>query len=87
VSVDSGQPHRENKSAAQENLIWQLNPVIRGWVNYHRHITASAAFHRIDWAIWESLWFGLSADIGINPSDGWLNDIGTSLVRESASPP
>jgi RNA-directed DNA polymerase len=48
---------RENKSAAQENLIWQLNPVIRGWVNYHRHITASAAFHRIDWAIWESLWF------------------------------
>ena len=47
---------RQNKAAAQETLIWQLNPVIRGWVNYHRHITASAAFNRVDWAIWKSLW-------------------------------
>ncbi len=38
-------------------MIWQLNPVIRGWVNYHRHVTASKAFERVDWAIWESLWF------------------------------
>jgi RNA-directed DNA polymerase len=46
-----------NKAVAQETLIWQLNPVIRGWVNYHRHITASKAFERMDWMIWESLWF------------------------------
>jgi RNA-directed DNA polymerase len=26
---------KTNKSAAQANVIWQLNPVIRGWVNYH----------------------------------------------------
>lgn len=48
---------KTNKSAAQANVIWQLNPVIRGWVNYHRHVTASKAFERVDWAIWESLWF------------------------------
>ncbi len=48
---------KTNKSAAQANVIWQINPVIRGWVNYHRHVTASKAFERVDWAIWESLWF------------------------------
>ena len=48
---------KTNKSAAQANVIWQLNPVIRGWVNYHRYVTASKAFERVDWAIWESLWF------------------------------
>lgn len=30
-----------NKSTRQENLIRLLNPVIRGWVNYHRHIVAA----------------------------------------------
>jgi RNA-directed DNA polymerase len=48
---------RENRSAAQDRLIWQLNPVIRGWVNYHRHITATRAFERVDNAIWKALWF------------------------------
>ena len=33
-----------NKSTSQESLIRQLNPVIRGWVNYHRHIVAAEAF-------------------------------------------
>lgn len=47
----------ENKGAAQEKLIWQLNPVIQGWVNYHRFCTASTAFQRVDWEIWRSLWF------------------------------
>jgi RNA-directed DNA polymerase len=30
----------KNKSATQENLINKLNPVIRGWANYHRHCVA-----------------------------------------------
>ncbi|MGD1032668.1 MAG: group II intron maturase-specific domain-containing protein, partial [Opitutaceae bacterium] len=48
---------RENRSIAQDRLIWQLNPVIRGWVSYHRHITATRAFDRVDYAIWKVLWF------------------------------
>jgi len=46
----------ENKSASQKNLIGLLNPVIRGWVNYHRHIVAAEAFERVDFEIWRRLW-------------------------------
>jgi RNA-directed DNA polymerase len=45
-----------NKSAAQTNLIVQLNPVIRGWANYHRHCVANRAFSRVDFEIWRKLW-------------------------------
>ena len=45
-----------NKSASQENLIGLLNPVIRGWVNYHRYIVAAKAFDRVDYEIWRRLW-------------------------------
>src|SRR5208283_2517291 len=33
-----------NASASQRNLIRQLNPVIRGWLNYHTHVSAARAF-------------------------------------------
>ena len=45
-----------NKSASQQNLIEQLNPVIRGWANYHRHCSAKRAFERVDFEIWRKLW-------------------------------
>jgi RNA-directed DNA polymerase len=47
---------KANKSAKQSNLIWQLNPIIRGWVNYHKHQVSSDAFARVDAEIWKSLW-------------------------------
>jgi RNA-directed DNA polymerase len=46
----------ENKSASQVNLIGLLNPIIRGWANYHRNIVASEAFERVDFEIWRRLW-------------------------------
>jgi RNA-directed DNA polymerase len=45
-----------NKGASHENLIRVLNPVIRGWANYHRHINATRAFKKTDHAIWHALW-------------------------------
>ena len=45
-----------NKQAKQVDLIRQLNPVLGGWANYHRHVVAKAVFHRADAEIWQTLW-------------------------------
>jgi RNA-directed DNA polymerase len=37
-------------------LIEILNPVIRGWANYHQHAVASEAFSRVDFEVWRRLW-------------------------------
>jgi RNA-directed DNA polymerase len=47
---------KDKSSAGQEMLIRTLNPVIRGWANYHRHVMASQTFQRVNQAIWEALW-------------------------------
>jgi RNA-directed DNA polymerase len=39
---------RQNKAIRQTGLIGLLNPVIHGWVNYHRHCAAKATFNRVD---------------------------------------
>lgn len=44
------------RSAKTENLIWKLNPMIRGWANYHKHQVASDAFSRMDALIFRLLW-------------------------------
>lgn len=45
-----------NKMAKQANLIKMLNPILRGWANYHRHVVAKEAFVRIDHEVWSMLW-------------------------------
>ncbi|PTY02953.1 group II intron reverse transcriptase/maturase [Verrucomicrobia bacterium LW23] len=47
---------RANSSATQENLIRVLNPLIRGWANYHRHICAKDIYSKVDSLIWQALW-------------------------------
>ena len=47
---------RGHRAEEQEKLINILNPVIRGWANYHRHIVAKAAFDKVDHIIWQMLW-------------------------------
>ena len=47
---------KENKQAAVGNLIWQLNPVIRGWAMYHRHQASKETFTKVDHAIFQLLW-------------------------------
>ncbi len=46
---------KENKTAKQANLIKLLNPVIRGWANYHRHVVAKKTFTSVDDKIWKLL--------------------------------
>src|SRR5205809_5832753 len=38
------------------DLIDQLNPKIRGWANYHRHVVSKRTFGRVDHSIFSSLW-------------------------------
>ncbi len=47
---------KKNESATQANLILQLNPVIRGWAMYHRHVVSKSCFSSIDAQIWRLLW-------------------------------
>ena len=47
---------KANKTAEQANLIHLLNPVIRGWVQYHKHQVSSDVFASVDAALWKSLW-------------------------------
>ncbi|HDR9039217.1 TPA: group II intron reverse transcriptase/maturase, partial [Burkholderia vietnamiensis] len=47
---------KANKTAKQANLIRLLNPVLRGWANYHRHVVAKETFARVDDDVWSMLW-------------------------------
>ncbi len=45
-----------NKTAKQEDLIRLLNPMLRGWAQYHRPVVAKATFNRVENAIFRALW-------------------------------
>ena len=45
-----------NKTAGQVELIKILNPVLRGWANYHRHVVSSKTFSKVEHEIWRKLW-------------------------------
>jgi RNA-directed DNA polymerase len=47
---------KKNKTAKTENLIYLLNPKVRGWTNYFRHGVSKATFSHVDSYIFESLW-------------------------------
>ena len=47
---------KDNKAVKQINLIKLLNPIIRGWANYHSSVSATETFSRVDKEIWQALW-------------------------------
>lgn len=51
-----GQIFKEGKSASQAHLIMRLNPIIRGWGMYHRHVVSSHTFSVISHQIWSMCW-------------------------------
>ncbi len=46
----------EGRAWSQEVLISKLNPIIRGWSNYHNSVVSSDTFQTLDHRIWELLW-------------------------------
>jgi len=47
---------KANKSASVYNLILQINPILHGWVNFHKHASSKRTFAQIDTAIFRCLW-------------------------------
>jgi RNA-directed DNA polymerase len=47
---------KDNRTAKQESVICLLNPVIRGWANYHKNQVAKDTFSKVDHLIWKKLW-------------------------------
>lgn len=47
---------REHRTAKQEVLILKLNPLIRGWAQYHRVVAVRDTFHKMDHLLFKALW-------------------------------
>ena len=47
---------KANKTATAGHLVRLLNPKIKGWAMYHRHICAKRTFIQVDYAIFATLW-------------------------------
>jgi len=47
---------RNARGMSAADLIELLNPKIRGWANYHRHVVSSRIFSSVDRSIFYSLW-------------------------------
>ena len=45
-----------HKTVKQSVLIKLINPLIRGWSNYHSGNVAKSAYNKLDSIIWEKLW-------------------------------
>lgn len=45
-----------HKTVKQETLIRLLNPLLRGWSNYHSPVVAKAAFSRMDHLLFRAIW-------------------------------
>jgi RNA-directed DNA polymerase len=62
---------RVHCSVEQETLIQLLNPKIRGWANYHRHVVAKDTYVKVDNHIWHALW-RWARRRHPNKSGGWV---------------
>lgn len=47
---------KTRKGATAAELIKTLNPIIRGWANYHQHVVSKRTFSYVDSHIFNSIW-------------------------------
>ena len=47
---------KANRQVSPGALIRRLNPIIRGWARYHRHVVSKRVFNSIDTFIFRTLW-------------------------------
>jgi RNA-directed DNA polymerase len=47
---------KANPSMAAGELIQRLNPIIRGWTGFHRHVCSKKTYRYSDYALFKALW-------------------------------
>ena len=47
---------KANKHLPPAHLIARLNPILRGWANYHAHVVSKVTFAKVDHAVFQLLW-------------------------------
>ena len=47
---------KKNASATQRDLIFTLNPILKGWANYYQFCAATETFRKTDRAIFQKIW-------------------------------
>jgi RNA-directed DNA polymerase len=47
---------KSNRQVSAGLLIVKLNPIIRGWARYHRHVVSQHTFEQVDHAIFQAIW-------------------------------
>lgn len=47
---------KSNATSKQATVIQKLNPLLRGWTNYHRAIVAKKTFSYVDYQVFNALW-------------------------------
>jgi RNA-directed DNA polymerase len=62
---------RTNRQSPAIRLVHQLNPVLRGWAEYHRHVVSKAVFNAADTFIFQTLWQWAQRRHP-NKSKGWV---------------
>jgi RNA-directed DNA polymerase len=47
---------KTHQAVSAEVVIRHLNPIIRGWAMYYRHVVSKQTFQKVDYHIWSALW-------------------------------
>jgi RNA-directed DNA polymerase len=64
---------KANPTLPAGKLVVALNPIIRGWVTYHRHVAAKRVFNTMDHVIFDALWRWAKRRHHNKPSQ-WVKD-------------
>ena len=73
VTATLAEEVRRMHGSSQAVLIHRLNPIIRGWCQYHRHGVSSQTFHYLDYRLWKLIWRWCRREHG-NRRYRWLKD-------------
>jgi len=63
---------KANPSMKAGELIQRLNPIIRGWANYHRHVCSKTIYRKTDYFIFKALWSWARRRHPKNKNAHWL---------------